>query len=113
MWTTLRCGSRALEARRVSDGPTTVGTEFVQVTHFLGRRFESQFEVTEFEANHRFSFKSTSGPFPIETFETFEPTGSATRVTQILRGGPGGFFNVARAVLLRLGQQQLDRPLET
>src|SRR5680860_1449629 len=88
MWTTLRCGSRALEARRVSDGPTTVGTEFVQVTHFLGRRFEPQFEVTEFEANHRFSFKSTSGPFPIETFETFEPTGSATRVTQILRGGP-------------------------
>lgn len=49
------------EVRSPSDASIGVGTNFVQVVQFLGRRFEANFQVTEYEENRIMSFQSTSG----------------------------------------------------
>ncbi len=43
--------------------------------------------VTAFEPPHRFSVKSTSGPFPYEGVVTLEAQGNATGMTNTLDAG--------------------------
>jgi len=73
--------SGLLEARKTSKGPMGVGATWQEVRQFLGRRIESTDEVTEYEPNKKFSFKSASGPFPVEGGYTFESANGGTRVT--------------------------------
>jgi len=58
--------SGLLEAAKTSKGPMDVGATWQEVRKFLGRRIESTNAVTAYEPNKKFSFKSTSGPFPVE-----------------------------------------------
>ena len=46
-------------------GPMGLGATLTEVRHFLGKRAELTFEVTEYEPPRRSSKKSTSGPVPI------------------------------------------------
>jgi len=74
--------SDVLEAKDTSEGPIGVGHTYKQTFQFLGRRLESTYEVTEFEANRKFIFKNTAGPIPIEGGFTCEPVPEgATKIT--------------------------------
>jgi uncharacterized membrane protein len=64
--------SGVLEARVTSEGPIGAGTTYRYVSQLLGRRIETDGEITEYEPNRKYSFKSISGPFPIEGGFTFE-----------------------------------------
>jgi polyketide cyclase/dehydrase/lipid transport protein len=73
----------------ISKGEMGVGTLFRAVSHFLGRRIESVYQVTEFEPNKRYGFKSLSGPLDSHTLYTFEVMKGSTRInisTQISLG---------------------------
>ncbi len=48
----------SLESAQISDGGMQVGTLFSSFGHFMGRRIQSTFEVTEFESNKRYGFKT-------------------------------------------------------
>jgi uncharacterized membrane protein len=103
-----------LEAHKEKPGPIAQGDRFTTVSKFLGRRFETPFEVTAHEHNRRHSHRSTGGPLVQEYTSTFEETaGGGTRMTQLVEGEPGGFFRLAGALLERAGRRQFRADLET
>lgn len=70
-----------LASDKISRGEMGVGTLFRTVGHFMGRRFESVYEVTEFKPNQTYGFKSQSGPMDSKTLYTFEIIKGATRIS--------------------------------
>jgi uncharacterized membrane protein len=100
---------------REPDGPLGVGTTYVQVLRFLGKRIETTLEVTEFEPGRRFALKALSGPVPFEVRHTLEPADGqeATRLRVELEGEPGGFFKLADALVERNAQRQIERDFST
>lgn len=60
-----------LESARVSTGDVGVGASFRSIGHVMGRRMLGTYQVTEYEANRKYGFKSLSGPLESETLYTF------------------------------------------
>ena len=78
-----------LMSTKISNGETGVGTLFRAVGHFMGQRMENVYEVTEFELDKRYGFKSISGPLDLSTSYTFDILKGSTRIhhsTQINLG---------------------------
>ena len=69
-----------LESARVSTGAMGVGASFRSIGHVMGRRLLGTFEITEYETNKRYGFKSLSGPLESRTLYTFETARGSTRV---------------------------------
>ena len=102
-----------LDVQREGQDPLREGARFTTVAKFLGRRFETPFEVVSYEPPRRSSHKSTGGPMPQEWTRTFEETeGGGTRLTQAVEGEPGGFFRLAGPLLERAGRRQFRTDLE-
>jgi uncharacterized membrane protein len=105
--------SGSLEVRE-PEGSLGVGTTYVQVLKFLGKRMETTLQVTEFEPGRRFSVKTLSGPIPFEVRHTLEPAdGGATRLRIELEGEPGGFFKLAEPLVVRNAQRQIEHDFGT
>ncbi len=104
--------SVALEAKKTSEGPIGVGSTARFVGKFLGRRIESESEVTEFEPNRKYSWKSKSGPFPIKASTTFEQIEGGTRVNTTAEAEPGGFFKLAEPLIMSMGKRQFQNDLD-
>jgi hypothetical protein len=69
-----------LMSAQISTGAMGIGTLFRTVGHFMGQRIESVYEVTEFESNKRYGFKSLSGPIDSYTLYIFEIIKGNTRI---------------------------------
>ena len=69
-----------LESAQISEGAAKVGSFFRSIGHFMGRRIENTFEVTEYELNKKYGFKSHSGPMYSRTLYTFEIENGATKI---------------------------------
>src|SRR5512138_2323463 len=69
-----------LASARLSEGASTIGTLFRSIGHLMGRRVESTFEVTEYEPNRKYGFKSLSGPLQSFTTFTFHMVNGGTQV---------------------------------
>lgn len=100
------------EARKTSDGPLGVGTTLRYVGKFLGRRFESVSECTEYIPNEKFSTKTTSGPFHLEIDSTLSTVDGGTRLASVYRGESRGFFKLAEPVMVRLTKKQFETATE-
>lgn len=70
-----------LMSDKISKGGMGIGTLFRRVGHCMGQRIESTYEVTEFEPNQRYGFKSLSGPMDSHTLYTFEIIKGSTRIS--------------------------------
>jgi uncharacterized protein YndB with AHSA1/START domain len=97
--------SDTTETEITSQGPIGVGTTYRDVTEFLGRRIESIYEFTEYEANRKLSLKTTSGPIPIEATITWESVEDGTEVNFSASGEVGGFFKLAEPLVGRMTQR--------
>lgn len=69
-----------LSSNQTSEGIITVGSSFRSIGHFMGNRTQSTFEVTEFEPNKRYGFKSLSGPLQSVISYTFDISKRYTEV---------------------------------
>ena len=69
-----------LMSAKISKGEMGLGTLFRGVGHFMGRRMESVYEVTEFEPNKSYGFKSSSGSIDSHTLYTFDVMEGSTRI---------------------------------
>ena len=78
-----------LMSTKISRGEIGIGSVFRTVGHFMGRRFESVYEVTEFEPNKQYAFKSLSGPFDSHILYKFEITKGSTRISNSVQISPG------------------------
>lgn len=102
------------EAGSISGDPQTVGARIVHVNEFMGRTFESTFEVLEWESERLMVFEVLSGPLRGRSTETLESFGeSATRVEIEVVGDASGPFKLFGGMAGRAARQQLESSLET
>ncbi|MEE8375286.1 MAG: SRPBCC family protein [Acidimicrobiia bacterium] len=101
------------EATQTSEGSLGVGTTSTRVTQLLGRRFESDYEVTEYQPNSRYVAKTTSGPVPIVETLSFEGSDGGTKVTIAGELETTGFFKLAEPILARLTKRQVENDVAT
>ena len=106
--------STTLEVEQTSQGPVDVGATFRNTTKFLGRRFDTSYEMTENEPPHRQCYRVTSGPIPGEICYLFGPTDDgSTRFTQNFEAEVGGFFRLAEPLVGRAIRRQIDADMAT
>jgi hypothetical protein len=87
-----------LTSTQISKGEIGTGTLFRAVGHFMGRRTESMYEVTEFESNKKYGFKSQSSSLAIYTLYTFELIKGRTRVNVVVQVDSGGTVTASDTV---------------
>jgi uncharacterized protein YndB with AHSA1/START domain len=88
-----------IESSQTPDGPTGPGTKFKTVRTFLGQRIEATGEVTEFVANQKFGFKSTSGPMQFSLSQSFAAAEGGTTMHLVVEMEGAGFFKIAEGAL--------------
>jgi uncharacterized membrane protein len=86
-------------ARRLTEGPTAVGTRVERVAHFLGRRVEYVMEVVELVPSERIVMRSIRSPFPMRVTYSFEDRDAATVARVRVEGGPEGFYRIAGGLM--------------
>jgi Polyketide cyclase / dehydrase and lipid transport len=95
-----------LTSIQISEGEIGVGTVFRSVGHFMGQRIESIYEVTEFEPDKSYGFKTRSGPMDSHTLYTFEIIGSSTNVNISTRINPGDLLKPDSAAIIKKVKKQ-------
>jgi uncharacterized protein YndB with AHSA1/START domain len=100
--------SALVEARRISDGPLGVGTEYSGVRKFMGRKMESVMHYTTYEPNKKVVFRSDSGSMPfVQTF-LFEPVAGGTQITARLELQTSGLMNLAKPMIASGVKREVD-----
>ncbi len=102
-----------LVSARISEGASQRGTSFRSIGHLMGRRNLSTFEVTEYEPNMKYGFKSISGPLDSETAYVFEIADGGTKITVSTQASVLHFFQVDEGILEKRMKKQLKENLET
>jgi len=101
----------SLVSAQISEGEIKVGTEFGSFGHFMGRRIQSNFEVTDFEANKSYGFETVSGPIQLQTSYSFESVTNGTNVMVSSLINPGGFFKLVDPIVSRVAKKQFKENL--
>ena len=71
------------ETRKLSEGPTGVGSRYLQV-RTLPRPSEETLEITGFEPDRRLTLRGAFGPLSGEATYVLEPAGGATSLTNAM-----------------------------
>jgi uncharacterized protein YndB with AHSA1/START domain len=98
----------SMESSQISEGSVAVGTKFSSFGHFMGRRIQTTFEVTELEANKTYGFKTISGPIQLQTSYKFESVSHGTNLTILTRVSPGGFFKLVDPIVGMVAKKQFE-----
>lgn len=77
-----------LMSAQISDGEIRLGTLFRAVGHFMGRRIENVYEITEFEPNKEYGFRSRSGALDLHTLYTFDVIKGTTKMSVFAQFDP-------------------------
>ena len=96
-----------LATARLSEGPRVIGTFFRSIGHWMGQRNLSTFEVTEYELNKKYAFKSLSGPLHLQTSYTFEIADRSTRITISTQANLVDLFQMDEGILEKKMKKQL------
>src|SRR5687768_11297731 len=97
-----------LTAAGLSEGVSKIGSFFRSIGHLLGHRVQSTFEVTEYEPNRKYGFKSLSGPLHSQTSYTFEVASGSTKISISTQAHAVDFFQMNE----RLLEKKLKRELK-
>ncbi len=97
-----------VDAKVTPSGPVGVGSTYVYATEVMGRRYESQMQVSAFEQNKKWAVKTTGVPNSVETVYLFEAAGNATKLT-ISMDVPAGAYPAAAEGMIK---QQMQKSLE-
>jgi uncharacterized membrane protein len=100
-----------LESAKVSTEAIGVGAFFRSIGHVMGRRLLGTFEITEYETNRRYSFKSLSGPLESETHYTFETASGSTKLNVSSQVKAADSLQVHEKIFERQLQKQLGENL--
>jgi carbon monoxide dehydrogenase subunit G len=87
------------KVRRLTPGPTAVGTRVERIAHFLGKKIEYVMEVAELEPNRRIVLRSIKAPFPMTVTYAFEGAPGGTRASVRVEGEPAGFYKLAGGLM--------------
>ena len=101
---TLASGATTTDARRLGGSFRTIG-------HLMGHRMQSTFEVTQYEANRKYGFKSLSGPLHLNTLYTLEMDRGLTRLHVSTQATPANVMKANERVMEKHMQKQLREDL--
>jgi hypothetical protein len=100
-----------LASTQISNGEIGLGTLFRAVGHITGRRIDVIYEVTAFEANKRYGFKSVSGPVDSYTLYTFEISKGGTKIILSTETNPRELFKPSDAIVVNKFKKQYKENL--
>ncbi len=100
-----------LASAQVSEGAAKVGTFFRSIGHLMGRRMQSTFEITEYEVNTKYGFRSLSGPLHSHTVYTLESASGSTRINVCTHASASDPKQVHENALGKLMKKQLRENL--
>ena len=93
---------------RVSDGPIGVGSTWRYVGKFLGRKNETEIQMTSYDPPRQSSVKAVSGPIPFENTHKFQKQDGGTLLTFTGQAEFGGFFKMAEGLVGKQMEKQMD-----
>ena len=100
-----------LASAQVTEGMAKVGTAFRSVGHLLGHRSQSTYEVTEYEPNRKYGFKSLTGPLNSFTSYTFNIAKGCTQVDMSLQANAVNLMDLNENVLEKKMKKQIKENL--
>lgn len=100
-----------LASAKISGGAAEIGAAFQSVGHLLGHRTQSTYEVTEYEQNRKYGFKSVSGPLQSFTTYTFNLAKGCTQVDLSLQANAVNRMDFNENVLEKMMKKQIKENL--
>jgi hypothetical protein len=100
-----------LTATGLSEGVSKIGSFFRSIGHLLGQRVQNTFEVTEYEPNRKYGFKSLSGPLHSQTSYTFEVASGSTKISISTQAHVVDFFQMNERLLEKKMKKELKENL--
>ena len=100
-----------LASAQTSEGAARLGTAFHSVGHLLGHRAQSTYEVTEYEPNKKYGFKSLTGPLQSFTSYTFNMAKGYTQVDMSLQANAVNLLDVNENILAKKMKKQIKENL--
>jgi hypothetical protein len=83
-------------------------TFFRSIGHLMGRRNLSTFEVTHYEPDEKYGFKSLSGPVHSRTSYILENVRGGTRIHIVIQASAPQFFKIKEMLLEKTMRAQLE-----
>jgi uncharacterized membrane protein len=106
--------AHALEVRKDTPGPPKQSDRFVVAIKSVGRRFETPYERTSYEADRRYTDRAVGGPIPNHRWHcTFQEAPGGTRLTRAVDAEPGGLLKLLEPLQKRAAKRQLRTDLQT
>ena len=97
------------DIRALSNGPMAVGSAFKQTAEFMGRRFDSIIQVTQYHPPHVFAFKMVEGPFPLtNTMSLSSSQEGTTQLTLVGEAEPGSALKFLGPLVAPAVRRQLE-----
>jgi hypothetical protein len=96
-----------LSATITPAGPVALGSIYHYTTEVMGRKYETQIQVSGFEQNKKWATKTIGVPRSVETVYLFEAVGTTTRLT-ISSDLTGGYPVAAEAMVRAQMQKSFD-----
>jgi uncharacterized membrane protein len=103
--------SGTLAAARLPDGTSRLGSFFRTIGHLVGHRVQLIFEVTEYEPNRKYAFRSISGPLHLQTCYTFDVSSDSTKVSITTRAHATSLIEMNERLLQRKMKKELKENL--
>lgn len=101
-----------LDSAQISEGDAGVGASFRSIGHLMGQRSISIFEVTEYEPNRKYGFKSLSGPLQSHTSYIFEIERGCTHINVSIQANAVNLLQFSEGILEKKMKKQLKENLE-
>ena len=106
--------AHVLEVRKDSSGPPQQGDRFVVAIKSVGRRFETPYERTSYEADRRYSDQAVGGPIPNQRWHSdFQEVPGGTRFTRAVDVESRGLLKLLEPLQKRAAERQLKKDLQT
>jgi hypothetical protein len=100
-----------LASIRTSEIISALGACFQTTGNFMGHRIQSSFQVTEYESNKKYGFKSLSGPLQSFTTYTFALASGYTQVNLVTQANVVNFVELNENVLEKKLKKQFKENL--
>jgi uncharacterized membrane protein len=104
----------ALEVRKDTEGPPHQSDRFIVAIKSVGRRFETPYERTSYEANRQYTDRAVGGPVSNQRWDcTFQEVPGGTRLTRAVEAEMSGILKLLEPIQKRSAERGLRRDLQT
>ena len=101
-----------LAVSTLTEGIPSKGTFFRSIGHWMGRRNLSTFEVTEYQPDQKYGFKSLSGPLSSQTSYSLGMADNGCTTIEIsIQADVVNFFQMDEGILEKKMKKQLKEDL--